>query len=244
MPQYERIMNEGTTMEIRPEAETIVSMLPGSNRVFVVGPTGQVAEIAQALSEAGLEAWADYPATALTNAVAAAIEQPSPPGSGIMQSCLRYLEDIQPGSMAIAWKKPFLDAVRAATEACFSEAEGDFHRDDLRSATAHLNQAVNCAIIGQAATRGWPHATPHDDLNAIVGLMAGTLPHNETEFKTLHGNIPQQDLTLSSLYGAVKHINRAVEMGFFHAAGYTADMATDYARQTVALISEVGDGSA
>ena len=225
-------------MDIRPEAETIASNLPNAHRIFISGPSGPVTEITRFLSEPHLQPWAPFPVTALTNVIAAAADQPAD-DDAVARTCIRYLEDTEPGTMVSAWRTHFLDAVRAATESCLNDAETDFHRDDLRSGADHLTLAVNCALIGQAATRGWPHATPDDDLNAIVGLLTGHLPQDEDDFEKWHNSIPQQDLTLSSAYGAIKHIKRAIDAGYFHDSGYTTDMATDCARQAVGLISEL-----
>lgn len=240
LPQRKRAWNQGCTMDIRPEAETIAAKLPSPHRVFATEKGGQVTEICRALSEADLHPWASYPATALTNAVAAVSRVPSSAKSEVSHAFLRYLEDVTPGTFAAAWERPFLDAVQAATEDCFAEAATAFSRNNLRFGASHLSKAVNCALIGQAATRGWPHATPEDDLNAVVGLLTGTLPRDETEFKSLHDGIPERDLTLSSLYGAVKRITQSLETGDFETAGYNADIATDYARQAVGLISVIG----
>ena len=222
-------------MDIRPEAETIASKLSNAHGVFIVGP---ITEITQFLSEPALQPWAPFPVTALTNVIAAAADR-TVDDDAVAQTCIRYLEDTDPGTMAPAWRTHLLGAVRAATESCLDEAETDFGRDDLRSGAEHLTLAVNCALIGQAATRGWPHATPDDDLNAIVGLLTGHLPKDEDDFEKWHNSIPQQDLTLSSAYGAIQHIKRAIDAGYFHDSGYTTDMATQCARQAVGLISEL-----
>ena len=89
-------------MDIRPEAETIASKLPNAHRVFIVG---SITEITQFLSEQALQPWAPFPVTALTNVIAAAADR-TVDDDAVAQTCIRYLEDTDPGTMAPALANP------------------------------------------------------------------------------------------------------------------------------------------
>ena len=111
----------------------------------------------------------------------------------------------------------------------------------MRSAAHDLCSAVNCAVIGQAAIRGWPHADADSDFNTVLGLATGILPADLTQFTALIDNTAEENLDLNSAYGAATGILQAVDHGYFHAFGYTPETATQLARHAFGLITQTGE---
>ena len=228
-------------MEIRHEAHTIMSMLPDRQRAFIIGSPERVSECIQALSDADIEGWHAYPINALATGLMGA---PNPPDVGpaqISESFLNYLADIPPGPLAQGWRQPILEAVQDAGEHYFSAADRNFQLGDIRSAAHDLCSAVNCAVVGQAAIRGWPHADGDNDVNTVLGLATGILPADLTQFTALIDNTAEENLDLNSAYGAATGILQAVDHGYFQAFGYTPETATQLARHAFGLIAQTGE---
>ena len=51
-------------MEIRPEADAIISILPERLGTFIVGPPDLVIDLIQSFSDHDMESWAPYPVNA------------------------------------------------------------------------------------------------------------------------------------------------------------------------------------
>jgi hypothetical protein len=230
-------------MEIRHEAHTIMSMLPDRQRAFTIGPLERVTELIQALSDANIEVWRSYPINALATGLMSASNPPDGQPAHISASFLNYLADTQPGPLAQGWRHPILEAVHDAGEHYFNAADRNFQLGDARSAAHDLCSAVNCAVIGQAAIRGWPHADADSDFNTVVGLATGILPADLVQFTAIIDNTDEENLDLNSAYGAATGILQAVDHGYFHAFGYTPETATQLARHAFSLIAQTGEST-
>ena len=232
---------EDLPMEIRHEAHTIMSMLPDGKHAFITGSTERVAELVQALSNADIEVWHPYPINALATGLTTASNSEDVLPAQISESFLNYLSDTPPGPLSQGWRQPILEAVHGAGEHYFNAADRNFQLGDMRSAAHDLCSAVNCAVIGQAAIHGWPHADAGNDINTVLGLDTGTLPTDLTQFTALIDSTADENLDLNSAYGAATGILQAVDHGYFHAFGYTPETATQLARHAFGLIARTGE---
>lgn len=224
-------------MEIRPEANAIISIFPELTRSFSLG---QVAEMVEALSGYDVKGWDPYPVNAIATGLIYAASQPESPDGEVSQAFLNYLTDTTPEALPDNWRKPLLEAAEDAGETYFAAAQQDFDVQDIASGAANLSRAVNCAIIGQAVIRGWPHADADADVNAIVGLASGKLPTSVAEFNEIIDAMPDHQLGLNSAYGATAAVLDAARHGYFHAFGYTPERATETARHAFELVSRTG----
>ena len=228
-------------MEIRHEAHTIMSMLPDGKRAFIIGSPERVTEFIQALRDNDIEVWDPYPINALATGLMNASNPLNDQPAETSDSFLQYLADIQPSPLAQGWHQPILEAVHDAGEQYFSAADRNFQLGDLRSAAHDLCSAVNCAVIGQAAIRGWPHADADNDINTVLGLATGIVPADLTQFTALIDNTAEENLDLNSAYGAATGILQAVDHGYFQAFGYTPETAKQLARHAFGLITQTGE---
>lgn len=228
-------------MEIRPEANAIISILPERAPTFISGPPEQVAELIQALSDYDVEWWNHHPVNAIATGLRHAASQPELPNGEISQTCLNYLTDTTPESLPDNWRRPLLEAIDGAGENYFKAAQRDFDEQDVASGATNLCMAVNCAIIGQAAIRGWPHADADADINTIVGLASGQLPNSIATFNTIVDAMSDDQLDLNSAYGATAAVRDAARHGYFHAFGYTPERATQVARHAFDLVFHTGE---
>lgn len=232
-------------MEIRPEANAIISILPKRASAFVSGPPELVAELIDAFSDVCIEWWTSHPVNAIATGLRHSANQPesTAPGSPAheaSQAFLNYLRDTRPESIPDTWQKPLLEAAEDAGETYFTAAQQDFDVQDIASGAINLFRAVNCAIIGQAAIRGWPHADSDADINTIVGLASGQLPTSITEFNEIIDAMPDHQLDLNSAYGATAAVLDVALHGYFHDFGYTPERATEMARHAFGLVSRTG----
>ena len=224
-------------MEIRPEANAIISIFPELTRSL---SRGQVAEMIEALSNYDDKGWDRYPVNAITTGLTYAASQPESPDGEVSQAFLNYLTDTTPGALPNSWRAPLLEAVDGAGETYFAAAQQDFDVQDISSGAINLFRAVNCAIIGQAAIRGWPHADADADINTIVGLASGQLPTSIAEFNEIIDATPDHQLDLNSAYGATAAVLDAARHGYFHEFGYTPERATEMARHAFGMVSRTG----
>lgn len=225
-------------MEIRPEANAIVSIFPELTQSF---SRGQVAELIETLSDYDIKGWGPYPVNAVATGLIYAAGQPESPDDEVPQAFLNYLTDTTPEALPDCWRAPLLEAVDGAGETYFAAAQQDFDVQDITSGAMNLFRAVNCAIIGQAAIRGWPHADADADINTIVGLASGQLPTSIPEFNEIIDAMPDHQLDLNSAYGATAAVLDAARHGYFHAFGYTPERATEMARHAFGLVSRTGE---
>ena len=225
-------------MEIRPEANAIISIFPELTQSF---SRGQVAELIEALSDYDIKGWDPYPVNAIATGLIYAASQPESPDDEVSQAFLNYLTDTTPEALPDSWRAPLLEAVDGAGETYFAAAQQDFDVQDITSGAMNLFRAVNCAIIGQAAIRGWPHADADADINTIVGLASGQLPTSVPEFNEIIDAMPDQQLDINSAYSATAAVLDAARHGYFHAFGYTPERATEMARHTFGLVSRTGE---
>ncbi len=224
-------------MEIRPEANAIISIFPELTRSF---SRGQVAEMIETLSDYDVKGWDPYPVNAIATGLIYAASQPESPDGEVLQAFLNYLTDTIPEALPNSWRSPLLEAVEDAGETYFAAAQQDFDLQDITAGAINLFRAVNCAIIGQAAIRGWPHADADADINTIVGLASGKLPTSVPEFNEIIDAMPDYQLDLNSAYGATAAVLDAARHGYFHAFGYTPEQATEMARHAFGLVSRTG----
>ncbi len=224
-------------MEIRPEANAIISIFPELTRSF---SRGQVAEMIETLSDYDVKGWGPYPVNAVATGLIYVASQPESPDGEVSQAFFNYLTDTTPEALPDSWRAPLLAAVDGAGETYFAAAQQDFDIQDITSGAMNLFRAVNCAIIGQAAIRGWPHADADSDINTIVGLASGQLPTSVPEFNEIIDAIPDHQLDLNSAYGATAAVLDAARHGYFHAFGYTPERATEMARHAFGLVSRTG----
>ena len=228
-------------MEIRPEANAIISVLPKRTHAFLIGPPERATELIEAFSDYDIEWWAPYPVNAIATGLLHAASQPESPAREVSQACLHYLRDTTPEALPNTWRGPLLEAVEDAGETYFATAQQDFDVQDIASGAINLLRAVNCAIIGQAAIRGWPHADADADINTIVGLASGQLPTSIPEFNVIIDAMPDHQLDLNSAYGATSAVLDAARHGYFHALGYTPERATEMARHAFELVARTGE---
>ena len=224
-------------MEIRPEANAIFSIFPELTRSF---SRGQVAEMIEALSDYDVKRWHPYPVNAIATGLIHAASQPESSDGEVSQALLKYLTDTTPEALPDSWRAPLLGAVEDAGETYFAAAQQDFDVQDIASGAVNLFRAVNCAIIGQAALHGWPHADTDADLNTIVGLASGQLPTSITEFNEIIDAMPDHQLDLNSAYSATAAVLDVARHGYFHDFGYTAERATEIARHAFGMVSRTG----
>ena len=224
-------------METRSEAGTIILMC--ANRGVIFGPATEedVTNLIRAVSEWDSNIWQPYPLTALANAAKVSNIR----YAGPVDHVLDYLADTTPLPLDTNWHAPFLDAVRDASEHYFIDAARQFELGDFLSATEDLCSAVNCAVMGQAAIHGWPHADGKDDLNTIVALATGNLPQDLDEAVKLLENSPDEGHALNSSHAATMGMPDAIRFGHFDENGYTPDLATSFARKAVQLATGLGN---
>lgn len=225
-------------MEIRPEANAIISIFPELTRSF---SRGQVAELIDALSDCDIKGWDPYPVNAIATGLVYVASQPESPDGEASQAFFNYLTDTTPEALPDSWKAPLLEAVDGAGETYFAAAQQDFDVQDITSGAMNLFRAVNCAIIGQAAIRGWPHADADADINTVVGLASGQLPTSITEFNAIIDAMPDHQLDLNSAYSATAAVLDSARHGYFHDFGYTPERATEMARHAFGLVSRTGE---
>ena len=228
-------------MEIRPEANAIISILPERTRAFFIGPPELVTELIEAFSVNDTGWWAPHPVNAIATGLLHAAIQPGSPDLEVSEAFLNYLTDTTPGSLPNICRQPLLEAVEDVGETYFAAAQQDFDDQDITSGTINLCRAVNCAIIGQAAIRGWPHADADADINTIVGLSSGQLPTSVPEFNAIIETMPDHQLDLNSAYGATTAVLDAARHGYFHTFGYTPERVTEVARHAFELVSRTGE---
>ena len=185
-------------------------------------------------------AWQPLPLTALAQAYANARTIAVDLPFSFPDAVVNYLADTPPAPLAPELCEPLLDAVDQASESYFTAARNDFKRGDTVSGTENLCYAANCAVIGQAALHGWPHATDDDDTNAVVALATGTLPQDADEVYNLLMQAPKDGMDLSSNHGAVKSVHQAASLGYFAENGYTAELATSFAQAATELAKRLG----
>ena len=227
-------------MKIRPEARQIMIAF-GSPSAELGAQTRETAlNLIDSLAAFDSVAWQPLPLTALAQAYAnAQAVSADPPFSG-PDDVVNYLADTPPAPLAPELRSPLLDAVDQASESYFTAARNDFKRGDTASGTENLCYAANCAVIGQAALHGWPHATEEDDTNAVVALATGTLPQDADEVYNLLMQAPSDGIDLSSNHGAVKSVHQAASLGYFAENGYTAELATSFAQAATELAKRLG----
>ena len=228
-------------MEIRPEANAIVSILPERAGAFFIGPPGRVAELIEAFSDYNIKRWDPCPVNAIATGLVYVASQPESPDGEVSQAFFNYLTDTTPEALPDSWKAPLLEAVDGAGETYFAAAQQDFDVQDIVSGAINLSRAVNCAIIGQAALRGWPHADADADINTIVGLASGQLPTSITEFNEIIDAMPDHQLDLNSAYSATAAVLDVARHGYFHDFGYTPERATEIARHAFGMVSRTGE---
>lgn len=228
-------------MEIRQETQTIMSKLPDQTHAFISYSQEDVTEIIGALSV--IEVWQPFPINALaTGLMGTTNQQDTRPGKQ-SKFFLDYLADVRPGPLSRNWHQPICEAVQDAGEHYFDAARRNFALGDVHSAANDLYSAVNCAVIGQAAIRGWPHADAAGDIKTVLGLATGKLATTLPEFTALIDNTADENLDLNSAYGAATGILQAAAHGYFHAFGYTPENATQLARHAFGLISEAREST-
>ena len=219
----------------RPEVNSIISRLPKQPGLSFIGSSERVTELIQAFSDHDVKRWNPHPVNAIATGLLHATRQPESPASEVSAACLNYLRNTTPESLPDIWLGPLLGAVADAGESYFSAAQQDFDAQDIVSGAANLSRAVNCAIIGQAAIRGWPHADA--DINTIVGLASGRLPTSITEFNEIIDAMPDHQLDLNSAYSATAAVLDVARYGYFHDFGYTPERATEMARHAFEMVS-------
>ena len=227
-------------MEIRPEANAIISILPECSVSFYTSPPGRVAKLIEELSDYNINGWDPYPVNAIATGLRHAASQPELPDGEVAGACLRYLKDTTPEALPDSWRAPLLEAVEDAGETYFAAAQQDFDVRDIVSGAVNLFRAVNCAIIGQAAIRGWPHADADADVNTVVGLASGHLPTSIPEFNEIIDAMPDHQLDLNSAYSATAAVLDVARHGYFHDFGYTPERATEIARHAFGMVSRTG----
>ena len=227
-------------MKIRPEARQIMIAF-GSPSAELGAQTRETAlNLIDSLAAFDSVAWQPLPLTALTQAYANAPAVSADPPFSVPDDVVNYLADTPPAPLAPELRSPLLDAVNQASESYFTAARNDFKRGDTASGTENLCYAANCAVIGQAALHGWPHATEEDDTNAVVALATGTLPQDADEVYNLLMQAPSDGIDLSSNHGAVKSVHQAARLGYFAENGYTAELATSFAQAAAELAKRLG----
>lgn len=221
----------------RPEVNSIISSLPEQPGISWVGSPERVAGLIEVFSDCNIKWWNPCPVNAIATGLLHATRQPESPASEVSAACLNYLRNTTPESLPDIWLGPLLGAVADAGESYFSAAQQDFDAQDIVSGAANLSLAVNCAIIGQAAIRGWPHADADADINTIVGLASGRLPTSITEFNDIIDAMPDHQLDLNSAYSATAAVLDVARYGYFHDFGYTPERATKMARHAFEMVS-------
>ena len=227
-------------MKIRPEAREIMIAFGSPSADFGAQPREIAVSLIDSLVEFDSVAWQPLPLTALAQAYANAQAVPADPPFSVNDTVVNYLAETSPAPLASELRSPLLDAVDQASESYFTAARNDFHRGDAVSGTENLCHAANCAVIGQAALHGWPHATDDDDTNAVVALATGTLPQSADEIYDLLQQAPSDGMDLSSNHGAVKSVHQAARLGYFVEHGYTAELATSFAQTATELAKRLG----
>lgn len=227
-------------MEIRPEARTIMIAFARPPK----GPDDQVQQqilvLIDALANFDSTEWQPLPLTALIHAYATANIINAHQLLGATNTAVNCLPDTPPAPLPPEWRARLLVAVDRASEYYFRAANNDFDLGSIVSGTENLCHAANCAVIGQAALRGWPHATDDDDTNAVVALATGTLPQNSDEIYNLLRQAAKVGMDLSSNHEAVKSVRQAARLGHFVEHGYTSELATSFALATTDLANRLG----
>ena len=227
-------------MEIRPEARTIMMAFARPKTELDASIQGNILKAIDALTNFDSVEWQPLPLTALAQAFANAQLVALAPPFGVSDAFANYLSDTSPAPLAPEWRMPLLTAVDEASEHYFTAAQNDFDLGDTVSGTENLCHAANCAVIGQAALHGWPHATDDDDTNAVVALATGTLPRNADEIYNLLQQAPTAGMDFSSNHGAIKSVRQAARMGYFVEHGYTTELAASFAQAAVELAKRLG----
>lgn len=227
-------------MEIRPEARTIMIAFARPASPLDATIQEQFLKLIDSLDALDSVEWQPLPLTALAQAYANAQVVLADPPFGAPDAVVNYLLDTPPAPLNAEWRTPLLTAVDQASEHYFAAARNDFNLGDTVSGTENLYHAANCAVIGQAALHGWPHATDDDDTNAVVALATGTLPQNPGEIYNLLQQAPSAGMDLSSNHGAVKSVRQAARLGYFAENGYTTELATSFAQAAAELAKRLG----
>ena len=230
-------------MEIRPEARAIMIAFDRLRTERDALIQGTIMQAIDALMSFDSVEWQSLPVTGLAQAFAHAQLVAEAPLFGVSDAYTDLLLDTPPASLAPEWRMPLLTAVDEATEYYFAAARNDFNLGDTVSGTENLCYAANCAVIGQAAIHGWPHATEEDDVKAIVALATGTLPQNPGDVYNLLQQAPSEGLDLSSNHGATKSVRQAARLGYFAENGYTTELATSFAQAAVDLAKRLGSNT-
>ena len=227
-------------MEIRPEARKILIAFGISTNEIEAGIQEKFLNLFDSLGNFDSVVWQPLPLTALVQAYANVLAGPTDPPVDALDAVANYLTEAPPAPLAPELRTPLLTAVEEASESYFTAARDDFNRGDTISGTRNLCYAANCAVIGQAAIHGWPHATDDDDVKAVVALATGTLPQNPGDVYDLLQQAPKEGMDLSSNHGAVKSLHQAARLGYFFEHGYTTEMATSFAQTTTELAKRLG----
>ena len=232
-------------MEIRPEAKTILVAFGIPSTELDAGIQEESWSLINSLATLDSVGWRALPLTALAqayvnaNVPAVAADQ----DFVVPDDVVSYLTEIPPAPLAPELREPLLAAVNQASESYFTAARNDFDRGDTASGTQNLCYAANCAVIGQAAIHGWPHATEEDDVKAVVALATGTLPQNPGDVYNLLMQAPKEGVDLSSNHGAAKSLHQAAHLGYFVENGYTTELATSFAQTAAELAKRLGSDS-
>lgn len=222
-------------MEIRPEAQTIMIALARPATEPNPQIQQQVLDLINSLAALNSIEWEPMPLTALaqahTNADIIGVEM----SFHAFTAVVNYLSNTRPAPLAPEWCGPLLTDVDRASEYHFNAARNDFDLGDIVAGTESLCLAANCAMVGQAALHGWPHATDDDDINAVVALATGVLSENAGEIYDLLQQAPSAGMDLNSNCGAVKSFRQAARIGYFVDNGYTTELATAFAQAATDL---------
>ena len=130
-------------MEIRPEANAIISIFPELTWSF---SRGQVSEMIEALSGYDVKEWDPYPVNAIATGLIYAASQPESPDGEVSQAFLNYLTDTTPEALPDRWRAPLLEAVDCAGEIYFAAAQRDFDVQDIAPGAINLFRGVNIRL--------------------------------------------------------------------------------------------------
>ena len=227
-------------MEIRPEAQTIMIALTRPATEPNPQIQQQVLDLINSLAALNSIEWEPMPLTAPAHAYTNADPIGVEVSFHAFTAIVNYLSNTPPAPLAPEWREPLLTAVDRASQYHFNAARNDFDPGDIVSGTESLCLAANCAVIGQAALHGWPHATDDDDINAVVALATGALPENAGEIYDLLQQAPSAGMDLNGNYGAVKSLRQAARIGYFVDNGYTTELATAFAQAATDLSKRLG----
>ena len=228
-------------MEVRKEVAVMMFIFGGLTGAITAPTETDIRTLIDELSVSLPREWESYPINGLANGLANATGVESPIGIRDMSAWRNYLADTPPAPINPNWRVPFQEATRDATERYFADAQRQFDRGNIQSATEDLCRAVSCTIIGQAAILGWPHSNRDDDLNAMVGLATGILPKGHDDITTLLESASDDGHSLNSNYAATMGMPHAVRQHYFQENGYTPPLVFSFAKKAVELANKLGD---